>query len=240
MIVDEKTYSAISEPALGSVRADATQSEVMDATLPPPVDPRLDRAKRKQIMEGANQLFMSLGFDAASMGAIAQAAGVSKGTLYVYFKSKEELFGAIVEDQRRQQAQQIFTFDAHDDVEVVLTRLGIQFMQFMCIANGLSWLRTVIAIAARMPVMGEKFYQAGPAVGIARLKDYLESQVAAGVLERHDCEVAAAQFIDSCASLIYKPLLFNAMGVPDRALIDRVVGMAVRTYLQAWRRVPQA
>ena len=39
---------------------------------------------------------MAQGFDAASMGEIARAAGVSKGTLYVYFENKEQLFEAIV------------------------------------------------------------------------------------------------------------------------------------------------
>ena len=56
-------------------------------------------------------MFLAQGFDAASMGAIAREAGVSKGTLYVYFKSKEELFEAIVEEQCRQQAEQIFALD---------------------------------------------------------------------------------------------------------------------------------
>ena len=51
-----------------------------------------DSAKRRQIVEGARDMFLARGFDAASMGDIAKAAGVSKGTLYVYFKNKEELF----------------------------------------------------------------------------------------------------------------------------------------------------
>ena len=203
-------------------------------------DPRLDRAKRKQILEGANHVFLTQGFDAASMGAIAQHAGVSKGTLYVYFKSKEELFGAIVDDKKREQAQEIFTFDLSENVEVVLTRLGTGFVQFLCRTDGLSSLRTVIAISNRMPEMGEQFYRTGPAKGVARLKDYLEAKVADGVLLPHDCEVAAAQFIDSCVSLIFKPKLFNAMMMPDAALIDRVVGMAVRTYLRAWSAAAKA
>ena len=70
-----------------------------------------DPAKRQQILEGAKRVFLKMGFDAASMGAIAKEAGVSKGTLYVYFKSKEELFEAIVEEQRLQEAEQIFALD---------------------------------------------------------------------------------------------------------------------------------
>ena len=43
-------------------------------------------AKRRQIMEGARTVFLASGFDGASMNDVARAAGVSKGTLYVYFE----------------------------------------------------------------------------------------------------------------------------------------------------------
>ena len=56
-------------------------------------------------------MFLAQGFDAASMGEIARKAGVSKGTLYVYFKSKEDLFEAIAEEQCSLQAEQVFEFD---------------------------------------------------------------------------------------------------------------------------------
>src|SRR5687768_13872518 len=59
-----------------------------------------DPAKRKQIMEGATRVFMKLGFEAASMNDITREAGVSKGTIYVYFQNKEELFVAMVEQER--------------------------------------------------------------------------------------------------------------------------------------------
>lgn len=219
-------------PADGTTNDDAT----LGVAVAEPVDAKLDRAKRRQILEGAHKVFLSQGFDAASMGAIAQTAGVSKGTLYVYFKNKEELFGAIVEQERQEHARHVFMFDPVEDIERVLTRFGTGFMQFLCRDVGLSSLRTVIAIANRMPEMGEKFYRMGPAVGVARLRDFLESKVQEGVLKPHDCEVAAAQFMDSCASMTFKPLLFNAVKAPDETMIERVVGMAVKTYLQAWRR----
>ena len=95
--------------------------------------------------------------------SIAREAGVSKGTLYVYFKSKEELFEAIVEEQCRQQAEQIFNLDSEADVETELTRVGDEFARFLCRPGGVSPLRTVIAIADRMPELGAKFYQSGPA-----------------------------------------------------------------------------
>jgi hypothetical protein len=53
-------------------------------------------------------------------------------------------------------------------------------------------LRTVISIADRMPEPGKRFYETGPAYGIARVARYLEDQVAAGVLAIEDCELSAA------------------------------------------------
>ncbi|HWB47455.1 MAG TPA: TetR/AcrR family transcriptional regulator [Hyphomicrobiaceae bacterium] len=210
----------------------------MEKALESPVEPgsRPDSAKRRQIIDGACRVFLAQGFDAASMGAIAKEAGVSKGTLYVYFKSKDDLFAAIVEEQCREQGLLIFTLDPSDhDVEATLTRVGTEFARFMCRPGGLPVLRTIIAIADRMPVLGKQFYEAGPRRGQAALMEYLEAQVAAGVLKPHDSEVAAAQFIDSCLSIIFKPVLFNFAGPPNDETIARVVAIAVRTFLAAYK-----
>jgi len=198
---------------------------------------RQDRAKRRQIIEGARAVFLAQGFDGASMGEIARQAGVSKGTLYVYFDSKEALFEAIVEEECLAQAEQVFALDSNDhDVEAVLTRLGGAFVRFLCRPGGQSSLRTVISISERMPAIGKQFYEAGPVVGIARLGRYLEDQVAAGYLVIPDVDVAAAQFLDSCQSTMFKPLLFNFAPPPAEERINHVVGIAVRTFLAAYAR----
>ena len=198
---------------------------------------RQDRAKRRQIMDGARTVFLSEGFDGASMGEIARQAGVSKGTLYVYFDSKEALFEAIVEEESRSQAEQVFALDSGDhDVEAVLTRLGCAYVRFLCRPGGQSPLRTVISISERMPAIGKQFYEAGPATGIARLGRYLEDQVAGGFLAIPDIEVAAAQFLDSCQATMFKPLVFNFAGPPADERVNHVVGIAVRTFLAAYAR----
>src|SRR5690242_16730812 len=93
----------------------------------------LDSDKRRQILEGARAVFLAQGFDAASMGEIARTAGVSKGTLYVYFDSKETLFQAIVQEQCLLQAEQVFVLDpANHDVAAALTQLGTTFATFLC------------------------------------------------------------------------------------------------------------
>ena len=52
----------------------------------------------REICAAALQVFAEKGFAAAKLDEIARRAGVSKGTLYLYFKDKEELFRAVVRD----------------------------------------------------------------------------------------------------------------------------------------------
>jgi hypothetical protein len=86
-----------------------------------------------------------------------------------------------------------------------------------------------------MPEIGRRFYEAGPAFGIGRLAAYLSAQTAAGVLAVSDCEVAAAQFMESCHAMLFKPIVFNFAPAPSPEQIDRVVGIAVSTFMAAYR-----
>jgi AcrR family transcriptional regulator len=204
-------------------------------TTQAPHEVQKDRAKRRQIMDGARTVFLEKGFDGASMGEIARQAGVSKGTLYVYFESKEELFEAIFEEESRAQAEQVFALDHTDrNVEAVLTRLGCDYVRFICDPARLSPHRTVLAIAERMPALGRRFYEAGPATGVARVRRYLEAQVDAGVLRIADCELAAAQFLDACPSTMFKPMIFSSAEPPTDERIGQVVAAAVRVFLAAY------
>jgi AcrR family transcriptional regulator len=209
---------------------------VQAQTKPAPAGFAEDSAKRRQIVEGARAIFLAQGFDAASMNDIARAAGVSKGTLYVYFANKEQLFEAIVREECLVHAESVFDLDPADhDVEAVLTRLGTAYIEFLTTPGKASTLRTVIAIADRMPEIGKVFYETGPACGIGRVADYLRAQTEAGVLAVDDCEVAAAQFLESCQATLFKPVLFNFAPAPGKQQINHVVGIAVRTLLAAYK-----
>jgi AcrR family transcriptional regulator len=198
---------------------------------------REDRAKRRQILNGAREVFLTMGFDGASMGEIARKARVSKGTIYVYFTSKEQLFEAITFEECGAQVEGLFTFDSDDhDVEAALTRLGRGYIKFLSRPGGMSRLRTVISISERMPDIGRQFYESGPMQGVAKIRRYLENNVSAGTVAIADCEVAAAQFLESCKATIFWPLLFSGADPPTDERINYVVGIAVRSFLAAYAR----
>lgn len=193
--------------------------------------------KRRQILEGARRVFSTLGFDAASVSDIAREAGVSKGTLYVYFENKEQLFSALI-DQERQliQADLFATLDRNDDPATTLRAFGERFARLMTAERIVRAQRVVVSMAERMPELTCAFYAAGPAATAERLATYLRSQTDAGALMVLDPELAAAQFIDLTQSLLARPRLYGAVsGEATDAAIERSVEGAVRVFLAAYR-----
>ncbi len=74
--------------------------------------------KRATILEGAVDVFISMGYELASMDKIAETAGVSKRTVYNHFGSKENLFQAIVNDFLAQrQSLKTITYNSKNSLE---------------------------------------------------------------------------------------------------------------------------
>ena len=55
--------------------------------------------RRQALIDAAWQLFTSSGYPAITMAGVAEHAGLAKGTLYLYFNTKEELFLAVLAQQ---------------------------------------------------------------------------------------------------------------------------------------------
>jgi AcrR family transcriptional regulator len=208
----------------------------MDAEiLEPGAAPRNEGgAKRRQIMDGARKVFLSAGFDGASMNDIARAAGVSKGTLYAYFSSKEELFEAIIRAEKGQAVERLCAFKREGDVREMLTDFGVRLLGRMSEPGTLALGRVVIAAAEKFPGVGRAFYEAGPLYGATRLAAELSALQAAGALQVPDPERAAWQFVDLCQSYIYKRLLFGVVEKLTPEEIEDSVKAGVEVFLRAY------
>jgi len=69
---------------------------VLSSLSPSPARQRRKQARPQELLDAALELFVEKGFSATRSEEVATRAGVSKGTLYLYFPSKEELFKAVV------------------------------------------------------------------------------------------------------------------------------------------------
>jgi AcrR family transcriptional regulator len=202
--------------------------------LPPsrePAEAGGDPAKVRQILDGAREVFLNLGFDGASMGDIARIAGVSKGTLYVYFENKAELFSALVADERRS-TKRDFGFDPDSlDVAAELRRYGRSLLPYISRERNIQLVRTVMAIAEKFARVGQDFYRDGPGRGIEHLRGFIEAHATAGRLAVDDARMAAHQLQMLFHAGIISELLYGVRDAPDEAEVARVVDEAVATFM---------
>jgi AcrR family transcriptional regulator len=197
-------------------------------------DAGLESLKRRQILDGARRVFLADGFDGASMNDIARVAGVSKGTLYVYFDSKEALFEALIREDRKQQAERlVFPGDINDPREQ-LASFGRQLITLMTQPELIAQVRIVIAATAKFPSLGRTFYESGPCYGVTRLAGRLEEWQDAGLLEFGNGRVAAQQFIDLCKSGLFTSCLFGAAESISAEAIAANVESAVEVFMRAY------
>ncbi len=194
-----------------------------------------DPAKREQIIEGAKRVFMSVGFDAASMNDITREAGVSKGTIYVYFENKEDLFSAMIEKERALFLAAVRTvLAAHEDVETGLYKFGVSFVTHMTDEKVINAMRTVLGVRDRMPDLCKRFFK-GPENLRTVIQEFLEHQVDIGSLKIDDFDLAAGQFLDLSSGGFFKFRLFGTMETaPPPEEIDRVISGAVRVFMAAY------
>ena len=75
-----------------------TKFSCLNKVLPAAKRERRKEARPGELLDAALDLFVERGFAATRVEAVAARAGVSKGTLFLYFHSKEELFKAVVRE----------------------------------------------------------------------------------------------------------------------------------------------
>ena len=201
-----------------------------------PLTPRA-RAKRERIHQAAQTLFMQQGFEAASMEAIAEAAAVSKPTLYRYYQSKEALFITVLEHlavhQLSENALLVFRdkpMDSLATLEQALTVWAQETIKNLLHPVYVGLLRLLIAELPRFPSLGALFAQAVPQQGGAFLKTLLENARQHGVIVVTDLEPAIRLLAGSLLTYVLGDgLLAPAplLQTPPPEQIDALVRLAL-------------
>ena len=196
---------------------------------------RLDRDQRRElILDVAQGVFLEEGFANASMSTIAARLGGSKGTLYNYFKSKDELFNAYVE-RRCLWQDEIFALPTQNETpDETLRRIGRAYLTRVLTDFNLRNFRLISAEAERSPDIGLIFYNAGPRLGAERVGELLAGMARAGHLDIDDPLDAAHQFLGLVQNRYFKARLCNAIPELTKQQVEDEAAFAARTFLRAF------
>lgn len=201
-----------------------------------------DAAKREQILSGAHRVFSSMGYDAASMNDITREAGVSKGTIYVYFTGKEDLFEALIERERAVLFAGVeAALQGTGTLEQRLQSFAAAVIRILCSDTVIRAHRVVIGVSERMPELGMRFFDRGAARTVRLLSTILQAEIDKGRLTIPDVEFASSQFVELATAGLFRRRLFGKVTtLPTEAEIARNAGSATAMFLKFYGTETQA
>lgn len=184
------------------------------------------------ILSGARKVFLESGFVGATMDAIAEEANVSKQTVYNHYRSKEELFAAMIRTSCREILEVLQTDSPKGDPRSFLRLVGAHFLRLALDPNKLALRRVLLPEISRFPELGQIYYRSGPAYLHEFLSDYFAEQNERGTLRVSDPHLLADQFIGMLAACSYKAEL-GIETVMDEAERCRYIDHAVDLVMRA-------
>ncbi|EIM26505.1 TetR/AcrR family transcriptional regulator [Microvirga lotononidis] len=168
--------------------------------------------KKRQILDGARQIFLQNGYADASMEEIAVQAGVSKGTLYNHFRNKDDLFKSLIDVEASRVAGKLPSPNLEEPNSVsALMPIGIAILQVMDDSTTVMTLRLIIGAVGRFPNFGEEFLTRSLGPTVERIAEYLDTHGAAGGIQIQDSLATAEQFTRWCLAHAAERVL-----MPDR------------------------
>ena len=180
--------------------------------------PTREEAARREarIVEVAMQLFIERGFDSTSIDAVAEAAGVSKPTLYARYRDKRALFEAVLNERVREwlaplsAAAEALTLQAEPrDAEEVLNALSRTLLARSQDPGAAALTRCIVAQALQFPDLAKLAYEEGWLRGVRAVARLLEVLVAQGQIEIDDVEIAADLFLNLILGRSSKQALYG-------------------------------
>jgi AcrR family transcriptional regulator len=175
------------------------------------------QARRRRIQEAARTVFAERGYAGASIELIARAAQLSVGAIYLYFRSKEDLYVSLVED-----ALTVFDVDMAQIRETVEASGRLRETWSVLVrwaerdAEGPRILRLLAQPAVR-PQLSDEVVSAVSA-GIGRVQDHIGACVADGIHAGLYRQVNAREIADLAWSVL--------LGSLDAAEMNGSLGMA--------------
>jgi len=148
--------------------------------------------KRTAILDAAKRAFLAHGYSGASMEAIAEAAPVSKPTLYSHFKGKQELFAAVIAGQCEDLLGTLSRVQTEPrDPAAGLKAIASAFVDLVYTDEALNLYRLTIAEQQHFPELGALVYRSGPEPVLRLLSSYLGELEAGGALRIPDVDTSS-------------------------------------------------
>ncbi len=197
--------------------------------------------KQIAIVEAATKLFLSNGFGAISVDAIAAQAQVSKRTVYNYFENKEALFAGVMSGVCEKQSGKTACPLANEDLirympmAELLQKTGEHVLGIVTAPEIVEVFRVVIGDSGRFPELGKTFFEFGPASIIEMIARYFDDLNRLGNLRVDDPAKAARLFMAMMVFPIQMQLACGVRKSPSEQEVRDIVADAVAAIIKLYK-----
>ncbi len=186
-----------------------------------------DTAKDEAILQAAGDLFMEHGYEAVSLDAVAQRAGVSKATIYARYADKDALFAAVLRQEcERAVSLDSFSPDPNQSVRDTLIVLATRFLDLVTGDKAMQMNRVIVAETARAPRMAELFYETAVLTLKNRFAAWLRAETVRGRLNVRDPDGAAWRYLGGVKVEAHMRASFGLPPVEPARLKDHIEAAA--------------
>ena len=189
--------------------------------------------RRKGIVDAAWDLFKTNGFERTTMSEISERVGGSKATLYSYFKSKDELFAAAMEQAVLERTDEAFALvGLSGDLEQRLLTFALSYMEMRLAPDMIGADRALIAQADQSD-LGVSLLRRLVVPQWEKLAAVLKHEMSAGRLRQADPYLAAMHFRGLTESDLLERRLHGDQTVTARD-IEAAAASGIEAFLRAY------
>ncbi len=180
-------------------------------------------ARRKQILDAAAQVFAQKGFHRATIREIARTAGIAEGTIYNYFRNKEDLLTALVgrmarvDELTQQVAQRAATTSPAELLDFVLRD------RFALLEQNRTPLQALLPQSLINPQVGQHFYQALTLPALEVFEQVWRKQIEQGNVRPFDPALLVRLFFATFIGLALLDMLGDPVARSDRETLIRQI-----------------
>jgi AcrR family transcriptional regulator len=223
MILTDQSVTSWASGMTKLVRSRGSRDERRATARRPASRAEKSAARREAILAAALDEFSAQGFAAARLDDVARRAGVAKGTIYLHFRDKEQLFQELIRAQLKPFAERV---EAAFKVDLPMPRLGAllvdAFMSQVYVTRRKDVIRLILAEGHRFPKLAEFYYREVLSHVISALRDRLRRAREQGEISSD----AMVRFPQLLAAPVVVAIIWDA-------LFERFEPLDVRAMLRA-------
>jgi len=198
-----------------------------------------DLEKRQRILTAAKSLFLKCGYHGSSMNQIAQAAGVTKLTVYNHFQDKANLFVcAIAATCEELISARPLNLHPGSDFPKAFRHACELALNITNLPEAIKLERLLVELAAEQNPLAQKFYEASHLRMNAVWENFFQQAIELGFIHAEDLKILTALIVSLLLGMRHHEVLLGVREVPAPEERQQIIQSSIEIFMLKYQEKP--